>query len=144
MLEREVSCAAQDTEIAMPGADSLMVLAGLRILVVEDEPFIALTLEDMLTELGCVVAGLASQVGEALALIARETIDGAVLDVNLGAQKIDPVADALAANFTPFVFTTGYGRSGVPESHNHRGVVQKPFGLDDLAKALAAEYRLRK
>lgn len=117
-------------------------LEGRRILVVEDEPFIALTLEEMLTELGCVVAGLASHVGEALALIARETIDGAVLDVNLGSQKIDPVADALAAKDKPFVFTTGYGRSGVPEPHNHRGVVQKPFRLDDLAQALSLEFGL--
>jgi hypothetical protein len=77
-------------------------------------------------------------------LIARETIDGAVLDVNLGAQKIDPVADALAAQDTPFVFTTGYGRSGVPESHNERGVVQKPFRLADLAQALSLEFQSRK
>jgi CheY-like chemotaxis protein len=119
------------------GLDYGAILQGRRILVVEDEPFIALTLEDMLTELGCVVAGLASQVAEALTMIDREQIDGAVLDVNLGSQKIDPVADALAARDTPFVFTTGYGRSGVPPTHNSRGVVQKPFRLDDLARALA-------
>ena len=113
------------------------ILEGRRILVVEDEPFIALTLEDMLTELGCVVAGMASKVADALNLIEREVIDGAVLDVNLGSQKIDPVADALATNETPFVFTTGYGRAGVPPGHQERGVVQKPFRLDDLAQALA-------
>jgi len=119
------------------GMDASAILEGRRILVVEDEPFIALTLEDMLTELGCVVAGTASQVNEALVLIGKGSIDGAVLDVNLGSQKIDPVADALAAKATPFVFTTGYGRAGVPPSHNQRGVVQKPFRLDDLAQALA-------
>ncbi|HVB89002.1 MAG TPA: response regulator [Beijerinckiaceae bacterium] len=124
-------------------AEGPSVLTGRRILVVEDEPFIALTLEDMLTELGCVVAGMVSQVSDALAFIASEPIDGAVLDVNLGAHKIDPVADALSARAKPFVFTTGYGRSGVPENHNHRGVVQKPFRLDELATALSLAFRSR-
>ncbi|MDB5648853.1 MAG: response regulator receiver protein, partial [Hyphomicrobiales bacterium] len=114
-------------------------LAGRRVLVVEDEPFIAMTLEDMLTDLGCVVAGSASQIQDALEMIERGNIDAAVLDVNLGSQKIDPVADALAKLDCPFVFTTGYGRTGVPPLHNMRGVVQKPFRMEDLAKALSEE-----
>ncbi|MGH6869750.1 MAG: response regulator, partial [Methylocella sp.] len=68
-----------------------------RILIVEDEPFIALALEAMLLELGFGVAGSAAQVSAALQLIGREQIDGAILDVNLGSQRIDPVADLLAA-----------------------------------------------
>lgn len=128
----------------MPEANSLAILTGRRILIVEDEPFIALTLEDMLTELGCVVVGLAREVGEALAFISRGAIDGAVLDVNLGAQKIDPVADALAALATPFVFTTGYDRSDLPAGHNGRSVLQKPFRLDELAKALSLELEAHK
>jgi CheY-like chemotaxis protein len=123
----------------MSGVADVGILKGRRILVVEDEPFIALTLEDMLTELGCVIAGLASQVPEALDLIGREQIDAAVLDVNLGNQKIDPVADLLASLKLPFVFTTGYGRAGVPPTHNTRGCVEKPFRLDDLARVLSLE-----
>ena len=75
-----------------------------RILIVEDEPFIALTLEDMLDELGFAHAGTVSQVSEALAFIERDTVDCALLDVNLGSEKIDPVADLLAARKLPIHF----------------------------------------
>jgi DNA-binding NtrC family response regulator len=110
-----------------------------RILIVEDEPFIALTLEDMLFELGFAVAGCVADVAAALALIDREAIDGALLDVNLGTQKIDAVADLLAKRDCPFVFTTGYGRTGIPEAYADRAVLQKPFGMDDLATILRDE-----
>lgn len=110
-----------------------------RILIVEDEPFIALTLEDILAELGFDVAGPFSRVTDALEFIARETIDGALLDVNLGAQKIDPVADLLAERGCPFIFTTGYGRSGIPATHSTRPVLQKPFRMDQLAAILLTE-----
>ncbi|MDB5642309.1 MAG: response regulator receiver protein [Hyphomicrobiales bacterium] len=123
----------------MDDAERNAALAGRRVLVVEDEPFIAMTLEDMLTDFGCVVTGSVSQISDALAAIARGDMDAAVLDVNLGAQKIDPVADELARRGFPFVFTTGYGRTGVPAPHNKRGVVQKPFRAEELASALALE-----
>ena len=109
-----------------------------RILIVEDEPFIALTLEDMLDELGFGLAGTVSQVADALDMIGREPVDCALLDVNLGAEKIDPVADLLAAKGCPFIFTTGYGRSGIPNAHAGRPVLQKPFRMDDLAETLKA------
>ena len=107
-----------------------------RILIVEDEPFIALTLEDMLDELGFALVGTVSQVGEALDLVGREPVDCALLDVNLGSEKIDPVADLLAQRGCPFIFTTGYGRSGIPNAHSERPVLQKPFRMDDLSAVL--------
>ena len=76
-------------------------------MIVEDEPFITLALEAMLPELGYDVAGLAAKVSAALELIGRERIDGAILDVNLGLQRIDPVADLFAARACPFIFTRG-------------------------------------
>ena len=111
-----------------------------RILVAEDEPFIALALEAMLLELGFDIAGSAAQVSAALELIGREQIDGAVLDVNLGSQRIDPVADILAARACPFFFTTGYAISGLPARHAGRAVLQKPFGLEQLFAVLRAEF----
>lgn len=121
-------------------ADLTAQTAKPRILIVEDEPFVALTLADTLFELGFVVAGCVANVPAALELIGREQIDGALLDVNLGSQKIDPVADLLAKRACPFIFTTGYGRSGVPAAHADRAVLQKPFGYDDLACMLRAEF----
>lgn len=127
-----------ESQIAVSGASGAIKP---RILIVEDEPFIALTLEDMLDELGFAVAGTVSHISEAIDLIGREAIDGALLDVNLGTQKIDPVADLLAERGCPFIFTTGYGRSGIPSSHADRPVLQKPFRLDDLAAILSSEIK---
>ena len=110
-----------------------------RILIVEDEPFIALTLEDMLAELGFEVAATVSNVQAALDMLDGTPVDAALLDINLGEQKIDPVADLLAARRCPFLFTTGYGRSGIPANHSGRPVLQKPFQTKDLADALCAE-----
>jgi CheY-like chemotaxis protein len=111
-----------------------------RILIVEDEPFITLALEAMLPDLGFDVAGSAAKVSAALELIARERIDCAILDVNLGLQKIDPVADVLASRGCPFIFTTGYSVPGLPARHAGRAVLQKPFGMKQLAILLRAEF----
>ncbi len=116
-------------------------LLGRRILIVEDEPMIAMTLEDMLADAGCTIAGTVTQVGDALRLIADGGVDGAVLDVHLGTEKIDLVADELARLGRPFIFTTGYGAPGVPRAHSKQGLVQKPFRSDDLAQALSAAFK---
>ncbi|MGH6795344.1 MAG: response regulator [Methylocella sp.] len=109
-------------------------------MIVEDEPYIALALEAMLLELGFDVAGSAAQVSTAIELIGRERIDGAILDVNLGSQRIDPVADILTARACPFFFTTGYGIAGIPARHAGRAMLQKPFGLEQLVTLLRAEF----
>jgi CheY-like chemotaxis protein len=110
-----------------------------RILIVEDEPIIALMLDDMLQEIGFSIVASVSRVAAALDVIGRETIDIALLDVNLGAEQIDPVADLLAQRSCPFVFTTGYGKAGAPSAHADHTVLQKPFRIDDLAAALQRE-----
>ena len=116
-----------------------------RILIVEDEPLIALMLTDMLAELGFQIAASVTQVSEALALLAEDvSIDIALLDVNIGAQKIDPVADLLAARGTPFIFTTGYGNAGIPAGHAGRTILQKPFHVDELANTLRSELGIAK
>jgi DNA-binding response OmpR family regulator len=129
--------AAPDDRRAQP-ADGLR---GRRVLVVEDDPFISLALEDMLTEHGCIVVGAASTVASALLLAASEEIDVALLDVSVGPERVDPVAELLAGRDCPFIFTTGYGRAGLPEAHASRAIVEKPFYADEVIDALRSELR---
>ncbi len=78
-----------------------------QILIVEDEPLIAMMLEDFLDVLDKQVAGTVDSVDDALARVAEGGIDAAILDVNLrGGQKSTPVAEALAERGVPFVFAT--------------------------------------
>ncbi|HEY0292465.1 MAG TPA: response regulator [Hansschlegelia sp.] len=112
-------------------------LTGLKILVVEDEAMIAMLFEDMLLDSGAAVVGPASGVKAALAAIAAERIDGALLDVNLGGEQSFEVADALAARGVPFVFVTGYGEAGVRDRFPAAPTLQKPFVTGDLLRALS-------
>ena len=109
------------------------------VLVVEDDPLIAMNVADMLDLLGCVVVGPVERVGEALAAVkaAGGAIDVVVLDVNLAGQPSFPVADALAERRIPFVFATGYGACGLRDDLRDRPVLQKPFKLRELGRALA-------
>ena len=108
------------------------------ILLVEDEPLIAMMLEDFLDILGKTVAGSADCVADALARIAQGGIDAAILDVNLrGGEKSWPVADALAAAGIPFVLATGGSGDAVAPEHRDRPVLAKPFTMDGVEKALA-------
>ena len=113
------------------------VLAGRRILVVEDEMMIAMLVEDMLLELGCTGVGPAHGLAEALALAQSEPgLDAALLDVNLAGQPVFPVADALREKGVPAVFSTGYGDAGLRDIDRGSPVLQKPFRAGDLARAL--------
>jgi DNA-binding response OmpR family regulator len=107
-----------------------------RVLLVEDDPIIAIMLGDMLHELGCSVIGPAGSAAAALTLIASERIDGAVLDWNLGREDSSLVAEELLRRATPFVFSTGYGREGVAGRFGGIPVLAKPYALDSLNAAL--------
>ncbi|HYD36910.1 MAG TPA: response regulator [Allosphingosinicella sp.] len=108
----------------------------LRILVVEDEMLVAMTIEDMLLELGHDVAGLASRLGPALALAREGQFDAAMLDVNLAGEPSYEVADLLAERGIPFLFATGYGRQGIDQRYRDLPILQKPFLAGELGSAL--------
>jgi CheY-like chemotaxis protein len=107
-----------------------------RILIVEDEMLIGMLLEDMLVDLGHEVAAVVPRLRDALAAVERETFDLAILDVHLHGESAFPVADALISRGVPFVFATGYGERGLPETYRGRPVLQKPFAKDDLERVL--------
>ena len=115
-------------------SDAAAPLAGRRILVVEDEVAISMLLEDMLMDLGAQVVGPASRVAGALDIIAAESLDLAILDVNVGGQPIYPVAEALDAKGVRYLFSTGYGSNGIAEPYRDRIILQKPFTEKDLEK----------
>jgi CheY-like chemotaxis protein len=106
------------------------------ILVVEDEPLVAMVLENIIEDMGASLAGPAASVAKALQLIEAGGFNGALLDVNLRGERVDAVADALAAKGIPFVFTTGHGIDGIPPAHRHRPMLSKPFRDADIMAAL--------
>ncbi len=109
---------------------------GKRILVVENELMIRMLLQDMLDELGYTIAAEAAYIDEALDAARNGDFDVAILDVDLDGHTISPVADALVARGTPFVFATGYGEQSLPEPHRGRPTLKKPFQLDGLKRML--------
>lgn len=113
--------------------------SGLRLLVVEDETMVALMLEDMLDDLGCVVVDVAGTLSRGLTLAANESLslDGAVLDVNLGGEKVYPIAECLATRGVPFFFCTGYGAEGLPTDFAHVPILAKPYRQEELEGMLA-------
>jgi PAS domain S-box-containing protein len=115
-----------------------MTNAGRRVLIVEDEMFVAILLEDMLAELGHKVAGMAARVATAMPLLDTLDFDFAILDVNLAGEMSFPIADLLAEKGVPYLFSTGYGRPGIVAAHANRPVLSKPFSSDDLQSAIAS------
>ncbi|WP_242116233.1 response regulator [Sphingomonas lacusdianchii] len=108
-----------------------------RILVVEDEPLIAMMLEDFLDLLGRTVTGTADSVASAMAAVDQGGIDAAILDVHLRAgEKSWPVADKLAAAGIPFVLATGGSGDMIEPGHRDRPVLSKPFTMDAVEKVL--------
>jgi CheY-like chemotaxis protein len=111
------------------------VLAGLRVLVVEDEFLIALDLLAILDDLGCVALGPAATVEEALRLLAADPPDAALLDMNLRGIRATPVALALAAGGVPFATVTAY--ASLPEAvFDGVRLVAKPFTPERVGDAL--------
>jgi PAS domain S-box-containing protein len=111
-------------------------LPPVRVLVVEDEPMVAMELMMELRDGGASTIGPATSCSQALALIGREAPDLALLDGNLNGEKIDAVADALAARDIPFAFVSGYDRDHLPSDHAARPMLAKPFVASDVSRML--------
>ena len=111
-------------------------LHGASILVVEDELLITMLLEDILSDLGCTLAGSATTLSDAKGLAQSLVVQAAILDINLGGDPVFPVAEQLAARNIPIIFASGYGSSGLPARWQSYPTLPKPFMPDQVEAAL--------
>jgi CheY-like chemotaxis protein len=107
-------------------------LQGKCIIIIEDEPLVAMDLESILTAAGCEVVGSAGTLNRARALIADAESDAALLDVNLCGHRVDELATALTQKNIPFAFITGYGRESLPSGFREAILLKKPFSQEQL------------
>jgi CheY-like chemotaxis protein len=114
-----------------------------RILVVDDEPLIAMMVEDWLVELGCEVVGPVGSVEEGLTMAGTADLDGAILDVNLGGRNCFSVAHALKQRDVPFAFATGDSRIDKEADFSDPILLSKPFVFDDVKKVLGKLLKSR-
>jgi CheY-like chemotaxis protein len=114
----------------------IALFAHCSVLVVEDEPLVAMLLVDFLEELGCTVAAQASSVAEGLERLNDTAFDLAILDVNLRGQPVWPVANALQEQGRPFVLASGYDGSQAQHRYTHAAILSKPYNLEGLRRAI--------
>jgi PAS domain S-box-containing protein len=127
---------AQTSTPEMPGMAPAQspnpTIAGKRILVIEDEPLVAMEMEAILEEAGCEVAGLAGNLVSAKRLVTEGRYEVALVDVNLAGEPVHELAAALREKRIPFAFVTGYGREALPAGFQDAVMLGKPFLPEDL------------
>ncbi len=112
------------------------------ILIVEDEPLIAMMLEDFLDSLGHRVHATCDSVKEALGAVDLGGFDLAILDVNLKGENVWPVAARLREMNLPFVLATGGHVDPPPGEFANAPVIEKPYTLDRVNPAIDAAFAL--
>ncbi|WP_343059028.1 response regulator [Sphingomonas abaci] len=113
-----------------------MTLGGKRILVIEDEYYIAADLKRALLREGAVVLGPFNTVAIGLAAATVEPIDVAVVDVNLEGTPSFPIADVLSARGVPYLFLTGYDGITMPDGYRAHPRLAKPFTMEVVLDTL--------
>jgi two-component sensor histidine kinase/CheY-like chemotaxis protein len=121
-------------------ASASQVLAGNRVLVVEDEALVAMFMRDILGELGFSVVGPYNRLADAAAAVKAKGFDAAVLDINLDGQSVYTIADLLAERGIPFVFVTGYGTESIDARFAAVPVLQKPIERHVLESIFVIEH----
>jgi DNA-binding NarL/FixJ family response regulator len=110
-----------------------------RVMVVEDEPLIAMELADVISRSGYTIVGPAANVSRALQLLADPGCDAAVLDVNLGGELVTPITEAMHRLSLPFVIVSGYAQNQQPPAFSGAPFLPKPVdtkALQDVLKKL--------
>jgi light-regulated signal transduction histidine kinase (bacteriophytochrome) len=130
---------SRDESESFPPADTPVdePLAGMTILLVEDNLIIAMNGEDILSSLGAREVIAVPNLAQAFEIVDGRSLQLALLDVNLGDETSLPIADRLRTLDIPFAFVTGYGES-IPQSENYRDipVLQKPYTPESIAAFL--------
>jgi PAS domain S-box-containing protein len=121
-----------------PSTDRAPAPAARRILLIEDEPLVALEIESQLRCAGYEVIGPAGTVNSARRLAEDTVCDAALVDASLNGYSVDEVAGKLMQRGIPFGFVTGFSREGVPRGFQNAGILTKPFDQDDLLAFVAA------
>jgi CheY-like chemotaxis protein len=120
-----------------PQTPSLAAFQGKRILIIEDEFFVAYDLQFELEQLGVEVIGPISTLAEATKVAEHENIDAAVVDVDLHGQQSFPAADILVKRGTPFVFHTGtVDREVFEKDYPNTPIMEKPSATSDIINTL--------
>ena len=105
----------------------------MRVLIVEDEAFIAMEMADALTDAGCDIVGVAASVNRALAILDDKDCEVAVLDANLDGETTAPIADSLRARNIPFLVVSGYS---CPDGLGGTGFLAKPYSVPAFVAAV--------
>ena len=121
---------------ASPVAERPASLSDCRVLLVEDEPLVALDLRYELEDAGATVVAVARTVAEALEKIRSNHVDIALLDGNLKGEPVHDVAALLTQRGVQFCFVSGYGREHLPEGYDQAPLIEKPFRPDMLRSIL--------
>ena len=111
-------------------------MTALRVLVAEDEPLIAMMMEDFLDLLGHVPVGPVDSVAEGRRLVTDGNFDVAICDVNLRDGPSWPMVDAVKALGVPYIIATGGHVEAPPSAHAAAPQLAKPYTLDGLREAL--------
>jgi CheY-like chemotaxis protein len=107
------------------------------VLIVEDDPIIALDFEDTILGFGVKSVRTAANVARALDMISERAPDFALLDVGLVREKSFAVAERLDQLKIPFVFVTGYGADvRLPAAFADTPRLPKPYSSDALRALL--------
>jgi DNA-binding response OmpR family regulator len=105
---------------------------GRRVLLAEDTMFVADEIEHMLQQFGFEVVGPFPRLKAVLGAATSESLDLALLDVNLNDESVFPAAEALLERSVPFIFLTGYDAKSLPEEFRSFPRLTKPFGEGEL------------
>lgn len=113
-------------------------LAGRRVLVIEDEYFLADDIVRKLSEMGARIVGPFGDLGEATDVVGRDAaIDAAIVDINLRSEMVFPLARILRARKVPFVFMSGYDSRSIEAEFQDVRLLGKPLDIAAMARELA-------